>query len=95
MEYFQQILEIFFKDYDPESADEIAALRRFFTDKWLIGKEVKKIGRFSLEVAQDILGTFLNSVPSRFSFLRGKITFCSLTPLRSIPAQRMRSLTIM
>ncbi len=87
MEYFQQILETFFQDYDTESADEIAALRRFFTDKWLIGKEVKKIGRFSLEVAQDILGTFLNSVPSRFSFLRGKITFCSLTPLRSIPAQ--------
>ena len=87
MEYFQQILEIFFKNYDTDSSDEIAAIRRFFTEKWLISRDVKNIGKFSLEVAQDIIGTFLNSVQARFSFLRGKITFCSLTPLRSIPAK--------
>lgn len=87
MEFFQQILETFFQEYDKASSEEIAALRQFFTEKWLIGKNVDRIGRFSLEVMLDVIGTFLNSSPSRFSFLRGKITFCSLTPLRSIPAQ--------
>lgn len=87
MEYFQQILENFFKDHDTGSADEITALRRFFTDKWMIGRRLRNIEKFSLEVAQDIVGSFLNTALSRFSFLRGKITFCSLTPLRSIPAK--------
>ena len=87
MEFFQQILETFFKEYDKDSSEEIAALRQFFTEKWLIGRNVDNIERFSLEVALDVVGSFLNSSRSRFSFLRGKITFCSLTPLRSIPAQ--------
>lgn len=87
MELFHRILNDFFQDYDSDSAGEIAVLRRAFTENWLIGKNLQLKEKFSLDIAADVAGAFLNSSRAHFNFLRGKITFCSMTPLRSIPAQ--------
>lgn len=87
MSCFQQILKTFFREYDSDSSDEIVALHRNLTEKWLLAGNIENTGKFSLDVAMDIVGSFLNSPRGNFSFLRGKITFCSMTPLRSIPSK--------
>ncbi|MBO4631155.1 MAG: exodeoxyribonuclease V subunit gamma, partial [Lentisphaeria bacterium] len=64
---------------------EIAALKTTFSQfrKWAWNDD--KTGRFDLSVISYLIEKKL--VPTGISepFLRGKITFCSLTPMRSIP----------
>ena len=77
----------FLLPYDRESSAEVAELRRFCSDRRNIGYELHLKTEFPLDVIVDIFSSFLSGSYDRYSFLRGKITFCSLIPLRSIPAQ--------
>ncbi len=86
MELMQRMLNGFFATSEPEDNSELAELRKFFSDKSFIAGKLQISGDFPVTVIIDIVKKFLDSVRDSFSFLRGKITFCSLTPLRSIPA---------
>ena len=86
MELMQRTLNIFFSSTDPEESAGMAASRKFFSEQSYLAEKLQITGEFPAAVIIELVKKFLNSVRDGFSFLRGKITFCSLTPLRSIPA---------
>ena len=86
MEFLEQQLNIFFKSEEPSVRDEIGGLRNFFSSHRMTAEGLKLDAEFPVGVIAELLESFLGQTRDRFSFLRGKITFCSLTPLRSIPA---------
>ncbi len=87
MTMLQNCLDRFFCGSDGDSAGEIAMLNRFFNEKKFLASKLEVDTPLPETVILDMLDGFLNTAQDRFSFLRGKITFCSLTPLRSIPAK--------
>ena len=86
MDLLLEILDSFFVSTDKETGREIAALRRYIYEQKSIGEKVAGDAVLGIAVIVDMFDGFLNTAQDRFSFLRGKITFCSLTPLRSVPA---------
>lgn len=83
---FLRVLDSFFLS-DRETAAEFAALRASFA---AFAENAAKAGYdrpIPREAAADRLGTSLEEPLQGTSFLRGKITFCSLVPMRSIPMQ--------
>ena len=86
MDLLLDTLDRFFVGTDKETGLEIASLRRYFYEQKSLGEKVAKDAMLSCSVIVDMVDGFLNTAQDRFSFLRGKITFCSLTPLRSVPA---------
>ena len=86
MDLLLEVLNRFFSGTDKETKREISALYRFFYEQRARGNEAAKDAVLNCSVIIDMFDGFLSIAQDRFSFLRGKITFCSLTPLRSVPA---------
>lgn len=87
MELMQWTLNVFFAGSDTEDDSGMVGMRKFFSEKSYLADKLHISGEFPVTVIIELVKNFLNSVRDGFSFLRGKITFCSLTPLRSIPAE--------
>lgn len=85
-ERFLRVLDSFFLS-SRETAAEFAALRASFS---AFADNAAKAGYerpIPREAAADRLGSSLEEPLQGTSFLRGKITFCSLVPMRSIPME--------
>ena len=86
MDLLIEVLNRFFSGTDTETKRELSALYRFFYEQRARGNEAAEDAVLDCSVIIDMFDGFLSTAQDRFSFLRGKITFCSLTPLRSVPA---------
>ena len=82
-----RVLDNFFTPDGKEEKREHANIRRYLDDIKYCAAECGFTEMLPVDIIQDMLSGFFNTSSDRFSFLRGKITFCSLTPLRSIPAK--------
>ena len=85
-ERFNRVLDSFFLS-SRETAAEFAALRASFAAFAENAAKANYERPLPREAAVDRLGTALEEPLQGTSFLRGKITFCSLVPMRSIPMQ--------
>ncbi len=85
-EILEKVLEDFFVA-DNESGTELAVLRKLFRE-FSAGAERSGCSEpLSFDLIACILEQSLRTTGPNEPFLRGKITFCSLVPMRSIPAQ--------
>ena len=83
---FSRILDGFFLS-SRETAAELAALRASFAAFAETAARAGYDRPLPREAAADRLASSLEEPVRNTSFLRGKITFCSLVPMRSIPMQ--------
>lgn len=83
---FSRILDSFFLS-SRETAAELAALRASFAAFAETAATAGYNRPIPVDAAADRLGSALEEPVRGASFLRGKITFCSLVPMRSIPMQ--------
>ena len=85
-EWFEKLKELpdrFFQPEEPSVVEERAQLIRFLAEQAYESDECEESVPFSVII--DILkGTELSG-NSAHAFLRGKITFCSMVPMRTIP----------
>ncbi len=73
---------------DDDSCDDIALIRSAVSSMWSHARHGRCRSEISVRTVCECLDSELSSVSGRFTpFLRGKITFCSLVPMRSIPMQ--------
>lgn len=85
-EWFELLKEFpdkFFQPEDFDAVEERSALIRFLTEQAYESAPCKEPVTFS--VIRDILERAELSGNSASAFLRGKITFCSMVPMRTIP----------
>ena len=84
-EQFESLLEDFFAA--DENSDEIAAIRESVVGLRKQAEESGFTEEISLEVAREALGTQLAAPGAAWAFFSGRITFCTLVPMRSVPAR--------
>lgn len=81
----ESLLETFF--VVEENADEMAAIREAIARLGEQAREADFAGAVSLEVVREALGAQLAAPGAAWAFFSGRVTFCTLVPMRSVPAR--------
>ena len=82
--FYSTLLNDFFAD-DEESADELRTLREVISEMGQITEQSGFDGEVSLEVSVAFLTRLLEKHETVDGFMQGKMTFCALRPMRSVP----------
>jgi len=85
--YLHSVTEKFICAVDDDGKNELTAIRSVFSNCVRFAEIEEFSSAVPFDVMYDMVSKAFTVPGGHFSFLRGKITFCSLTPLRSIPAQ--------
>lgn len=87
LEVMKGIFDRFFEVKESEDVNDFALIRQFVDTQLAAAKSCGFSTAVPVDVVSGIISGFLDLPGERFSFLRGRITFCSLTPLRNIPSK--------
>ena len=82
---FDLLLEKFF--VADENSDEVAAIREAVDSLRRQAEEAAFEEDISLDVAREALGKELAAPGAAWAFFSGRVTFCTLVPMRSVPAR--------
>lgn len=84
-EQLESLLKSFFSA--AENSDEIAAIREAIQGLRNQATEAAFVEDVSLDVVREALGSQLAAPGAAWAFFSGRVTFCTLVPMRSVPAR--------